>query len=90
MVARFHPNSLHYSGMREAATGEYVRYEDYAKAIEALRPLADKWLYPDDLGADYAKHVIDDDFNLAESDDTLDDCWIKRAWIRAARLIVAL
>lgn len=81
--------------------GEYVRYEDYCtlqrtialkdsayqKAIEALKPFADKWLYPDDLIAD-GFDIVDADYSQAANDDTLDECWIKRGWIRAARLVL--
>ncbi len=77
MSAIRYRNPDNHNDMVESGTGEYVRFEDYAKVCAALKPLADKWLYPDDIGDCFT----DDE----ASDDTLEDMWIARAWVRAAR-----
>jgi hypothetical protein len=52
----------------------------YARQVQSLRaavkPLADKWLYPDD---------IEGHTDEAASDETLEESWLKRSDIRAAR-----
>jgi hypothetical protein len=50
----------------------------------ALRPFADKFLYPDDTGA--ADMIRDDeDWNEQSNNEAADDIFIKRGWIRVAR-----
>ena len=54
---------------------------------EALRPFADKYLWPDDAG-EYVTETVreDDDWNAISNDETVDDVWIKRGDIRRARI----
>ena len=53
---------------------------------EALRPFADKYLWPDDAG-EYVTDTIreDEDWSEIANDETVDDVWIKRGDIRRAR-----
>jgi hypothetical protein len=58
----------------------------------ALKPLADKWLHPDDIDKDMspgARIADEDDFDLQANDGQVDDVWIKRADIRRARNVLA-
>jgi len=51
---------------------------------EALRPFTNKFLYPDDTGvADYIRD--DEDWDEENNDQMIDDVFIPRGWIRAAR-----
>ena len=53
---------------------------------DALRPLAEKNLYPDDIDGSYAASMrAEDDWNEEANEETLDNCWIARKWVRAAR-----
>ena len=53
---------------------------------DALRPLAEKHLYPDDIGKCYAASLRgEDDWNEITNDEMFDDCWIARKWVKAAR-----
>lgn len=49
-------------------------------AMTVLQPIADKWLYPDDIGEGFDKDEINDD----ESEEV----FIKRGSIRAARNVL--
>jgi hypothetical protein len=53
---------------------------------EALRPFANKYLWPDDAG-EYVTSSIreDEDWNEVSNDEAVDDVWIKRGDIRRAR-----
>lgn len=92
MVTRYYAD---YTGdLIESETGYLVEHTDYealqdenVRLRKALKPFADKWLYPDDLIAD-GFDIVDADYSQAANDDTLDECWIKRGWIRAARLVL--
>lgn len=61
--------------------------EDRIDMLEsALRPLAEKNLYPDDIDEIYAAEVrADEDWDEERNDKQVDDCWIERGWVRAAR-----
>jgi len=53
---------------------------------DALRPLAEKHLYPDDIDEAYAASVrAEEDWDEEASDEMLDNCWIARKWVKAAR-----
>lgn len=59
------------------------------KLREALKPFADKWLYPDDLMVDFPELLGKDINNLYDRDDEqVEEVWIKRSWIRAAREVL--
>jgi hypothetical protein len=77
MTTRYR-NPDNHNDMVECPMGEYVRYEDYAKVCAALKPLADKWLYPDDIGDGFT----DED----ATDDSFEEVMLRRGWIRAARV----
>jgi len=50
----------------------------------ALRPFANKFLYPDDT--DFADDIRDDeDWDEENNNQMIDDVFIPRGWIRAAR-----
>jgi len=50
----------------------------------ALRPLAEKYLWPDDTG--FADEIrSDEDWDEQYNNREPDDMWIERGWIRAAR-----
>lgn len=56
------------------------------EAKTALAPLATRFLYPDDIGADYAADLrSDDEWDEAANEAALDDVWIARGDIRRAR-----
>lgn len=76
--------------MGTITAGELRAAADRMDALEAaLRPLADKHLYPDDIGAEYAaERRAEDGWNERENDLIYDDCWIARGWIRAARALI--
>jgi uncharacterized coiled-coil protein SlyX len=62
--------------------------DDQAQRIEqleaALRPFANKFLYPDDSGvADYIRD--DEDWDEENNNQMIDDVFIPRGWIRVAR-----
>lgn len=68
--------------------------EDEIKALraenerlrEALRPFANKYLWPDDAGAYVASSIREDeDWDEASNDEAIDDVWIERGEIRRAR-----
>jgi hypothetical protein len=61
--------------------------EDRIATLEsALWPLAEKNLYPDDIDEAYAAEVrADEDWDEERNDKQVDDCWIERGWVRAAR-----
>ena len=57
---------------------------------EALNPLAEKWLSPDDYGFEYAEDVrADEDWDEDANDMTADDVFILRRDIRRARALLA-
>jgi len=59
-------------------------HEEIEKLREALRPFAEKYLWPDDSG--YADEIrSDEDWNEKANDNEFDDIFIQRGWIRAAR-----
>jgi len=63
--------------LKEAA----VRIE---KLEAALRPFAERYLWPDD--SCFAEEIqSDEDWDKQKSDQQVDDMWIERGWIRAAR-----
>ena len=66
---------------------------DALDAMEkALRPLAEKFLSPDDIDKDMpvgARMCDDEDYDAAQNDEQVDDVWIKRADIRRAREALA-
>lgn len=70
--------------------GELRAAADRMDALEAaLRPLADKHLFPDDLGEEFASEKrAEDDWDEAQNDEVHDDCWIARGWIKAARALI--
>lgn len=56
------------------------------EARAALKPFAEKYLYPDDGGVGYAAELrAEPDWDEARNDEQVDDLWIKRGLIRAAR-----
>lgn len=56
------------------------------KLREALEPFAEKHLYPDDIDPSYADDIrADEDWDEDRNDNEVDDCWIRRGWIRRAR-----
>jgi len=64
-------------GMDEAA-------DRIEKLEAALRPFAEKYLWPDDSG--FADEIrSDEDWDKQKNDQQVDDMWIERGWIRAAR-----
>ena len=66
---------------------------DALDAMEkALRPLAEKFLSPDDIDKDMpvgARMCDDEDYDAAQNDEQVNDVWIKRADIRRAREALA-
>jgi hypothetical protein len=55
----------------------------------ALEPFAEKHLYPDDIGEEFARDVRhEEDWDEAANDAAVDDCWIKRGWVRRARAVL--
>jgi hypothetical protein len=53
----------------------------------ALRPFANKFLYPDDT--DVADYIRDDeDWDEENNNQMIDDVFIPRGWIRAARAVL--
>lgn len=61
-----------------------------ADAEKALKPFAEKFIVPDDWGEESAAdYRADEDWNEAENNATLDDVWVQRGWIRAAREVIA-
>lgn len=51
---------------------------------KALRPFAEKFLYPDDTG--YTDETrAGEDWDETANDETMDEVWIKRKWVRNAR-----
>lgn len=53
---------------------------------KALEPLAQHYLWPDDLGEDFASLIrSDDDWSEEANEDADSDVFIKRKYIRAAR-----
>lgn len=69
---------------RELATAE----TRVAELEAALRPLAEKFLSPDDIDKDMpvgARMCDDEDYDAAANDEQVDDVWIKRGDIRRAR-----
>lgn len=66
---------------------------DALDAMEkALRPLAEKFLSPDDIDKDMpvgARMCDDEDYDAARNDEQVDDVWIKRGDIRRAREALA-
>lgn len=51
---------------------------------EALRPFAEKFLWPDDSG--YANELrMDEEWDEKFNEEAEDDVWVKRKWIRQAR-----
>lgn len=76
--------------LTELSEGLMDRIEFLENRIEtlkdAVRPLAEKHLYPDDIGECYAASLRgEDDWNEVTNDEMLDDCWIARKWVKAAR-----
>ena len=61
------------------------KYKSRIEELEAaLRPLAEKYLWPDDTGiADVLRS--DEDWDEQKNNQTAEDMWIERGWIRAAR-----
>lgn len=56
--------------------------------VEALRPLAEKHVFPEDVYED-GSWKDDEDLVAAQADnETADDCWIKRGWVRRARAAI--
>lgn len=56
--------------------------------VEALRPLAEKHVFPEDAFDD-GSWKDDEDLVAAQSDnETADDVWIKRGWVRRARAAI--
>ena len=63
--------------------------QEVGRLLEALRPLATLWLYPDDLGFEEASDIREDpDWDEDANDMQTDDQFILRKHIRAARDLV--
>ena len=75
---------------REVASAKGWEFSDRIKRLEkALTPLAEKHLYPDDLGEFFAIEArSDDDWDEERNDKQVDDVWIERGWVRAARAVL--
>ena len=75
------------------AATDCAKAADALDAMEkALRPLAEKFLSPDDIDKDMpvgARMCDDEDYDAAQNDEQVDDVWIKRADIRRAREALA-
>lgn len=69
----------------EAVSKENARLNKCIEKLEAaLRPFAEKYLWPDDSG--FADEIrSDEDWDKQKNDQQVDDMWIERGWIRAAR-----
>jgi hypothetical protein len=63
---------------------------DRIKELKALlKPLADCYLYPDDLGEEFAKDMREDaDWDEEYNDSQYEEVFIKREHIRNARLAI--
>ncbi len=71
------------SASRSGADAELI-----GDLVDALEPLAQKYLYPEDVYED-GSWKDDEDLVLAQADNEIaDDVWIKRAWIRRARAVI--
>lgn len=74
---------------KEAAEARATAAEARVAELEAaLRPLAEKFLYPDDIDNDMppGSRIADDpDHDATENNEQVDDVWIKRGDIRRAR-----
>ena len=58
--------------------------EERSRLREALKPFAEKYLWPDDSGfADELRS--DEDWDEGRNEEEVDDVWLKRKWIRQAR-----
>jgi hypothetical protein len=65
------------------------QFDRILKLEAALKPLADKYLYPDDTSmADEIR--ADEDWSDQYNEDEYEDMWIKRGWIRAARVALGV
>ena len=59
------------------------------QAKSALEPLADKYLWPDDLGFEYAEDIrADEDWDEDSNESSADDVFITRRAIRNARKVL--
>ena len=77
---------------KQRAENERLRAElkenekEIIKLRKALEPLAQRYLWPDDLGEDMARHIRSDvDWCEETNEDADDDVFIKRKFIRIAR-----
>ena len=74
------------AGLREVKEWMDAAADEIERLREALRPFADKYLWPDDAGEYVTNTVRDDEYwNAIANDETVDDVWIKRGDIRRAR-----
>ena len=72
------------SADRSEADADLIR-----ELADALEPLAQKFLYPEDVYED-GSWKDDEDLVQAQADNEItDDMWIKRCWVRRARAVVA-
>lgn len=70
-----------------------VRIEEAARAArlalrmaEALAPIAEKYLYPDDIGDEMAAELrAEPEWDEEQNDNSVDDVWLARRTIRRAR-----
>ena len=63
----------------------YEAADEIERLREALRPFAEKYLWPDDSG--YADELrSDEDWDEERNEEEVDDVWVKRKWIRQARV----
>jgi len=72
-------------GLVDLCIDDMVAAADRIEELEAaLRPFANKFLYPDDT--DVADYIRDDeDWDEENNNQMIDDVFIPRGWIRAAR-----
>ena len=82
LVKRLQEEADCYRGKTQACL---LDAKDRIEQLEAaLRPLAEKYLWPDDTGiADVLRS--DEDWDEQKNNQTAEDMWIERGWIRAAR-----
>jgi len=60
--------------------------DEIERLREALLPFTRLFLYPDDFGEFTAKEVrSDEDWNEEQSDETIEEVFVYRKWIKEAR-----